>query len=282
MAMGRCVLVGYDGSNESEAALRWAVEEARLRGLPLKVLHAWRWPYPADFVDYEGMARVKGVGERLLNHGVEIARRAAPALVVWKCLMDGPAYAALMHEAQDAELAVVGSHGQGELPVGSTALRLPARSTRPVVVVRSTGTEHGRVVAGVDGSPGGEAALAFAFQQAELRGWELRAVHGCWEPSAVPESDLALFAEEEKLRQVSETRLEQAVEPWRIRYPGVRASASVILTPPREALFEVAREADLLVVGTRGTGGLDPLLMGATSGAMLQHAPCTVGIVPGG
>ncbi|MFC5748295.1 universal stress protein [Actinomadura rugatobispora] len=212
--MGRYVLVGYDGSKESEEALRWAAE--------------------------------------------------------------------LTREARGAELAVVGSHEQGELSLGSTALRLPARSARPVVVVRSTGTDHGRVVAGVDGSPGGEAALAFAFQLAALRGWSLRAVHGCWEPSAAPEHDLALFSEEEKLRQVTETRLEQAVEPWRVRCPGVGAAASVILTPPREALFEAARDADLVVVGTRGTGGFDPLLPGATSGAMLQHAPCAVAIVPSG
>lgn len=43
---GRPVVVGYDGSAESRMALRWAVEDARLRFLPLLVCHAWQWPYP--------------------------------------------------------------------------------------------------------------------------------------------------------------------------------------------------------------------------------------------
>nr|BFE37146.1 universal stress protein [Actinomadura rugatobispora] len=277
--MGRYVLVGYDGSEESEHALRWGVEEARLRELPLEVVHAWRWPYPIDYIDYEGSATLKRVGQHLLDHGVELALRAEPTVPVSKHLMNGPAHVALNHACRDAELAVVGSHGRGELSLGSTALRLPARSTCPVVVVRNAAARNGLVVAGVDGSPGGEAALAFAFRQAALRGWSLLAVHGCWEPSAVPEADLALFSEQEKLLRMCETRLKRAVEPWRIRYPEVQAATSVPMLPPREALFEAADDADLIVVGNRGMGGFDPLLLGATSGALLQHAPCAVAIV---
>ncbi|MFC5745858.1 universal stress protein [Actinomadura rugatobispora] len=277
--MGRYVLVGYDGSQESDYALAWAVEEARLRELPLEVVHAWRWPYPIDYIDYEGTATLKRVGQHVLNHGAELAQRAEPTVAVRRHLMNGPAHVALKHQCRDAELAVVGARGRGELPVGSTALRLPARSTCPVVVVRNAAARSGLVVAGVDGSPGGEAALAFAFRQAALRGWSLLAVHGCWEPSAVPEADLALFSEQEKLLQMCQTRLDHAVEPWRIRYPEVEAATSVPMLPPREALFEAAEDAALAVVGNRGTGGFDPLLLGATSGTLLQHAPCAVAIV---
>ena len=41
------VVVGYDGSTESQRALRWAVEEARRRWTSLVICHAWHWPYPA-------------------------------------------------------------------------------------------------------------------------------------------------------------------------------------------------------------------------------------------
>jgi nucleotide-binding universal stress UspA family protein len=279
MTIGTYVLVGFDGSKESETALGWAVREARLRRLPLRVVHAWRWPYSVDYIDHEGTAIVKRMGEHILDRAVFLAHRMAPELDVRKELADGPAYAALMHEGHDAELIVVGSHDRGELPVGSTALRLPARAVRPVVVVRTTASRFGEVVVGVDGSAGADAALAFAFEQAALRGWRLRAVYGCWEPTAAPEHDLALFNDDEKLLRVASARLEYAVAPWRVKYPHVEAQTAVKLQTPREAMFEAAEAADLVVVGNRGMGGLDPLWLGATSGALLQHAPCTVAIV---
>ncbi|MFF5262344.1 universal stress protein [Actinomadura viridis] len=274
------VLVGYDGSRESEDALRWGVGEAILRGTSLTLCHAWRWPYPVAYVDYEGVEIVKRTGERLLDHGVRLVRGMAPGLEVRRRLLDGPAYAALLHEAHDAGLLVVGSHGRGEVSVGSTALRLPARARSPVVVVRgSTRAEYGEVVVGADGSAGGEAALAFGFEEAAMRGWRLRAVFGCWEPSAASEDDLSLFADEDELGRVCGERLDDAVAPWRDSYPDVDALATLRLCAPREALFEAAQRADLVVVGNRGVAGLDPLMMGATSGALLQHAPCAVAIV---
>ncbi|WP_395110951.1 universal stress protein [Actinomadura sp. SCN-SB] len=279
MSWGSYVLVGYDGTKDAERALRWAAQEARLRHRPLTVCHAWRWPYPITYIDHEGAAIVKRMGRNLLDHGVALARGMAPGVTVRGKLMDGPAYAALTHQAESAEMIVVGSHEPGDLPVGSTAWRLPAHARRPVVVVRSAGTRHGEVVVGVDGSAGADAALSFAFEEAALRGWRVRAVYGCWEPAAAAENDLALFGDEDKLRQVCGSRLERAVAPWRVKYPAVEARTSLVLEAPREALFAAAERADLVVAGNRGAGGLDRIRLGATSGALLQHAPCTVAIV---
>ncbi|MFG2006241.1 universal stress protein [Spirillospora sp. NPDC048911] len=273
------VLVGYDATVESDRALRWAVEEARLRRLGLLVCHCWRWPYPISHVDYDIEAIVRRMGEHLLDKGMSRAKELAPSVEARGRLMDGPAYAALLHESPEAEVIVVGSHEQGELPVGSTALRLPARARRPVVVVRQAASLHERVVVGVDGSPGGDAALAFAFEVAALRGWSLRAVHGCWEPGAVAESELPLFADAEELARSSSARLERAVALWCDKFPQVEARTSLVVKGPRTALLQASEEADLVVVGDRGTGNVDPLLLGATSSALLQHAPCSVAIV---
>ncbi|MEU6036785.1 universal stress protein [Actinomadura sp. NPDC047616] len=279
MTHGSHVLVGYDATQESERALRWAAEEARLRGLPLRVCHAWRWPYPVGYIDYECMAKVQRIGEHILDRGIALAHDIAPTVETQRHLMDGPADAALMHQAHGAELIVVGSHDLDELPVGSTALRLPARARRPVVVVRPTGTRSGEVVVGVDGSAAGDAALAMAFEEAELRGWRVRAVYGCWEPSAARDEDLGLFNDQEKLCRVCRDRLDRAVAPWRARHPLVEAEAALVVEPPRQALFAAAETADLVVVGNRGVGGLEPLALGATSTALLQHVPCTVAVV---
>ncbi|MEU9020372.1 universal stress protein [Actinomadura sp. NPDC048394] len=274
------VLVGYDGGTGSERALRWAVDEARMRRVPLTVCHVWRWPYPITYIDYEGVGIIRRMGEHLLDSGVELAREMAPGLQVRKRLMDGSVYPALLHESEDADLIVVGSHETGELPIGSTALQLPARARRPVVVVRNAGAPDGRVVVGVDGSRSADAALAFGFEQAALRGWELRAVYGCWEPGAAPDGDLSLFENEDKLRHVCGSVLERAVAPWRVKYPYVEAVTELVLKPPRDALFEAAESASLAVVGQRGTGTVQPLTLGATSHALLQHAACTVAVVP--
>ncbi|WP_030176689.1 universal stress protein [Spirillospora albida] len=274
------VLVGYDGTEESARAVRWAVTEARMRRLPLTVCHAWRWPYPSDYLDVEGVAIVKRMAGHLLDNGVALAREAAPGLEVRKALMEGGAFAALLQREGGAEPIVVGSHEPDQVPVGSTVLQLPAHAHRPVVVVRPASARRDLIVVGVDGSAGANAALAFAFEEAALRGWPLRAVYGCWEPGAAPDGDLSLFDDEDKLRHVCGAVLEKAVAPWLVKYPTVEARTSLVMRSPREALFEAADEAALVVVGTRGTGLVQPLTLGATSGALLQHAPCTVALVP--
>lgn len=93
-----------------------------------------------------------------------------------------------------------------------------------------------------------------------------------WEPGAVPDFELPLFTDKDRLFEVRTAMLDEAVRPWRRRYPEVAVRVSLLLERPREALLAAAADADLLVVGDRGAGGLDPLLLGATSSAM--HAPC--------
>lgn len=274
------VLLGYDGTEENDPALRWAVGEARLRGLDLVMCHCWHWPYPADHVDENVRVILRRAGENLLREGVRRARDLGARGVVRTVLRQEPVYETLVRESHDAELVVVGSHERHRLPAGSTAVRLPARTHRPVIAVRGTGGPRGLVVAGVDGSPGADAALGFAIEEAALRGWDLRVVYGAWEPGAVPDWELPLFTDTGRLLRTRAAMLEEVVGLWRERHPKVYVRTSLLLERPREALLGAAADADLLVVGDRGTGTLEPLLLGATSSAMLHHAPCTVAIVP--
>ena len=274
------VLFGYDGTEENDLALRWAVEEARLRGLDLMICHCWHWPYPDGHVDDDVEAILMRVGRNMLEQGARRARELGAAGRVHKRLSSGSVPDALLHESGCAELIVVGSHERHRLPAGSTALQLPTRTRRPVIVVRRSAGPQGLVVAGVDGSVGGDAALGFAFQEAALRDWTLRVLYACWEPGIVDDSELELFADKGRLRQSRTALLERLVPPWRERYPDVDTRVSLLLERPREALLDATEEADLLVVGDRGVGGLDPLLLGATSSAMLHHAPCTIAVVP--
>ncbi|MFA1542683.1 universal stress protein [Actinomadura monticuli] len=274
------ILFGYDGTKENESALRWAVEESRLRELDLVMCHCWRWPYPPGHVDARVEAIVQRAGENLLCEGARRARRLGAGGTVSTLLRREPVTETLVHESGAAELIVVGSHERDRLPVGSTAVQLPARTRRPVVAVRDAGGRYGLIVVGVDGSAGADAALGFGIEEAALRGFDLRVVYGAWEPGAVPDFELPLFTDENKLRETRAAMLDMAVQPWKQRFPEVRVQVSLLLERPRDALLTAARDADLLVVGDRGTGSLDPLLLGATSSTMLHHAPCAVAIVP--
>lgn len=274
------VLFGYDGTKENDPALRWAVEEARLRGLDLMLCYCWHWPYPSGHVDDAVQSVLQRAGENLLRKGARRARDLGAQGKVRTLLRREPACDTLVYESDDAELIVVGSHERHRLPPGSTAMELPARTHRPVVAVRGGDGDRGLVVAGVDASEAADATVGFAIEEAALRECDLRVVHGAWEPGAVPESDLPLFADKAGLYQARAAMLERVVHPWRRRYPKVEVDVSLLLERPRETLLSAADGADLLVVGDRGTGGLDPLLLGATSSAMLHHAPCSVAIVP--
>ncbi|MER7547913.1 universal stress protein [Actinomadura sp.] len=269
------VLFGYDGTPENDAALRWAVEEARLRRFGLVMCHCWHWPYPAGHADPDIETIMKRAGENLLDGGVRRAYELGVPGAVRKRLRRGPAAEALLSAAAGAELVVIGAPERPD--EGGTAMELSARSPRPVIAARA-GTPPHRVVVGVDGSSRCASALGFAAEEAALRGWTLHVVHGCWEPGAVVESELALFHDRELLEKTRAAELDEAVEPVRRRYPDLRIEASPLLERPFDALREAAENAGLVVLGDRGTG-LEPL--GATATAMLRRASCTVAIVPG-
>src|SRR5262245_47061500 len=112
--MPRTVTVGLDGSPESRAAAEWGAREARLRGLPLKVVHV-REPLP------EPVAQAPLLGAETLQQWTEeVPREAAEGLrlrhpgveVITDRLAGNPAEA-LIEAADSAELMVLGSRGFG-------------------------------------------------------------------------------------------------------------------------------------------------------------------------
>ncbi|GGQ43600.1 nucleotide-binding universal stress UspA family protein [Actinomadura coerulea] len=268
------VLFGYDGTAENDTALRWAIEEARLRGLDLVMCHCWHWPYPEGHEDPRGETVMRRAGWNLLERGRRRARELGATGAVRGRLVRGPARDALLRESGGAELMVVGAPER--LAEGAGVLELAAGADRPVVVVKD-GMGPRRVVAGADGSTWCDPALGFAAAEAALRRWELRVVYACWEPAAVDADELALFHDRELLEKTRAAELEAAVAPWRERYPTLDIRVSLLLERPLEALFDAADDAGLLVLGDRG-GGIAAL--GSTSTAVLRHARRAVAIVP--
>jgi nucleotide-binding universal stress UspA family protein len=125
------------------------------------------------------------------------------------------------------------------------------------------------IVVGVDHSAGARVALAFADEEARLRGAKLRAVHA-WQYSYIGSTDLegaipTTAADLHKLQAAAETSLD--------------ASIRVVEGAPAGVLVEASRDADLLVVGSRGHGGFAQLLLGSVSQQCAHHAECPVVIV---
>ena len=135
------------------------------------------------------------------------------------------------------------------------------------------------IVVGIDGSPASEKALRWAVAEARLRRAVVRAVYAWSFPFRGGEiAHLAAEAAHPALQQEAEQLAENAVR----RAVGADADMVervVIEASPAQALTETARDADLLVVGSRGRGGFAGLLLGSVSNQCAQHAPCPAVII---
>jgi nucleotide-binding universal stress UspA family protein len=285
------IIVGADGSRHSLRAVDWAAEEAVLRRSALRVVHA----VPPWLRDEKVDPRLVSVrewllagGQEILGEAVETARTRVSGLAVAGEIAPGGAARVLLERARDASTAVsmvvVGSHGVGTvagLLLGSTALQVVAHTPVTAVVVRHVEPVMRQEIAvGVDGPPSGEPTLAFAFEEAALRGARLRAVHVWSDPGTGLGGMTPLVYDPEQVAEEQTHRLNDVLAPWRDKYPEVQVVTEVVHGRPVRILAGVSARADLLVVGTRGLGGFAGLMLGSVSHGLLHHAHCPLAVVP--
>ncbi|POX46953.1 universal stress protein [Streptomyces sp. Ru72] len=287
--MTRPITVGVDGSPESVAAAAWAAREAVRRGLPLRIVHAWQWqdldvPTAAD----------EDAQARWAREVVETARDTLTErhrdLTVTAEAHRGAPVESLVAETATAELLVLGSRGHGAVVgflIGSVGQQVIAESTRPVVLVRAgdrpAAEAAGRdIVVGQHGGPDDSApALAFAFETAAARGAAVRVVRAWSLPPvfAYSPGSLKLLDEAGGLEQFERKALDEALRPWRDRYPDVPVTEHVEMGSAAQVLLSAAGDAQLVVAGRRATRSVGPRI-GSVAHALLHHAPCPVAVVP--
>ena len=281
---GRPVLVGVDGSRSATDAVRWAAAEARRRHTGLRLVEAFGWIPVEDTADahhVESSYRdvlVKAARERLAAAAAVAAEVAPEVEVTTELLADYP-LPRLVTESRTAQLVVVGDRGLGGvtgLLVGSVGMGLAAHAACPTVVVRGHQTA-GPVVVGVDGSPLSEAALAFAFDAASARQARLVAVHA-WQDAMI-DTSVELLYDWTSVETSEQQVLAERLAGWASKYPDVEVERVVVRDRPAHALQERSVGAELLVVGSRGRGGLVGALLGSVSQKLLHHAACPVVIV---
>ncbi|MFD8498416.1 universal stress protein [Amycolatopsis sp. NPDC059657] len=277
------IVVGVDGTEQATRAVRWAAGLASARRLGLVLVHALRveqiaygggiaGPTPLfDFLNEDG--------KRILDDAVEQARAVNKDLAVETLMPPDSPVPYLLDLSKTARMVVVG--GAGESVFGSTISAVVSHADCPVAVVRGTaGPGEGPVVAGVDGSPLSEAALATAFEEASLRGVPLIAVHA-WRDTTYdsPTSMARLVVQWESLQDEEERLLAQRLAGWQEKYPDVTIERVLVRDRPRHALLEWSEKAQLVVVGSRGRGGFAGLLLGSVSQALAHHAHCPVLVI---
>src|SRR5712691_5465053 len=273
--MTRGIVAGYDGSPGSAQALRWAAREAQARGTTLTVCLAWA-------PDHMTLPTESAMSDLARQHGQEILARGLPYAEsvlgpgrVTTALDGGSAAHVLCERSRTADMVVVGSRGHSELHgllLGSVSWQVAGHAAGRVVVVRGewrpANQPPGPVVAGADGSPASQAAIAFAFEEAGLRDVPLVAVCALTDaPGRLGEG-----------RQVEED-FGHLVDYEAKEHPDVTVVRRVLPGTPRAALLTAAAGAQLIVVGARGRGGLEGMSLGSVAQAVLHHAPGPVAVV---
>lgn len=285
----RPVVVGVDGSTSASQAVRWAAAEAARRKTALVIVHSCMVvPVHAPHVAGSSEAYADAVfdhGRALLAEATTLATETAPQIEVTAELVSGGAAEQLVGRSASAQLVVLGSRGLGGftgLLVGSIAVAVTTHAHCPTVVVRAPSSDAGApVVVGLDGSPSSDAALAFAFEAAALRGVALHAVRTWWDLTAETAWQRGLTATNLASIEAAEQRvLAEQLATCAVAYPDVSVHQTLTRDRPAHTLVQQSANAQLVVVGTRGRGGFRGLLLGSTSQALVHHAHCPVAVVP--
>jgi nucleotide-binding universal stress UspA family protein len=291
------VLCATDLSDASNHALPYALALARKFQAKLYACHVVEaYPYAlyheANFIPPVAREELLADAERQLR------ALLAGQPVAWAPLVrDGAAEAEILRAAAEihADLAVVATHGRSgihRLLVGSVAERLLAALPCPVLVVRSPGQKaftpwpeemrFRRILVGCDFSPDSALALDYALGLAQELEAEVELVH-VLEPSVyrVLDRTTQTLADdlERAVRAAVERRLRQPVSTealaWCTPTPVVLSgSPAAEITRHAEA-----SGAELIVLGIRGQGALEKLLVGSTTDRVVRQAPCPVLVV---
>jgi nucleotide-binding universal stress UspA family protein len=290
--MSMKIIVGVDGSEPSFEALRWAVHEARRRDADISIVSCYSVPayggfgggvYPSS-VDVDTM---KEAAAAVVGRAVEAVAEIDPKLNVDAFTLLASPVLGVTEAAVEGDEIVVGATGHSGLVaglLGSVAAGVTHRAHVPVIVVPAKspvefGDSMKKIVVGVDGSPEALLALDWAYRQAQVSGADLTVVHAWVYPYPVTE------ASPRELRKPMEfdaqNELQASVDSLGPRLTGgpVAVHAKLRDDTPVEALLAECADADLLVVGSRGRGGLRSRLLGSVSHTLVQHALCPVVVI---
>lgn len=293
MVKQNVIVVAVDGSAASQTAARWAANTALKRKEPIRLVSTYSMP---QFLYAEGWVPPQELYDDLEAEAMEkidtarkIIAEFDESVEVSYQVEEGNPIDMLLDISQDVTMIVMGSRGLGGfsgMVMGSVSAAVVSHAKCPVIVVReesdvSTATKYGPVVVGVDGTGVAEKAIEMAFAEASARKAPLRAVH-TWIDMQVQASLAGLNAAQKQREEIEEDQkrlLAERISGYKDKYPDVEVEQIITRDRPVRALADASEDAQLLVVGSHGRGGFRGMLLGSTSRALLQEAPCPLMVV---
>ncbi|MDN6124417.1 MAG: universal stress protein [Brevibacterium sp.] len=315
--MSHTIIVGVDGSANSQCALQWAIRHAQLTASEIRLVAAYTVPgvnmsqadivYPADYDTV-----IKRSVQQLVDDSAKTVTDAS--VPVSTVVFPGDASGVLVDNSKNADLAVIGARGRGGFTgrlLGSVALAKPAHAHSPPVVnpstwpapplpekplpndlpVRSSAAKTaiaesggrrpdftGEVVAAIDPFETDGPVLRAAAVQARIYGLPLHLV-GITAAHVLSPEWMPSETHLEKMYDEAVTSREEAVESLKEEFPEVEVRWSIFDAPATEVLISATYTADLLMLGSRGRGGFVSTILGSTSQAVLSHAVCPTRVV---
>jgi nucleotide-binding universal stress UspA family protein len=139
---------------------------------------------------------------------------------------------------------------------------------------------HSGIVVGTDGSPSADAAIRWAAKDAEMRNAHLTVVYavapvvGTWLATPVPPD--VLQWDDDRGRQIVDDAVSAAKE---VAGGGLSISAEVLVSAAIPALIALSKDAQLVVVASRGRGALARTVLGSVSMGLVHHAHCPVAVI---
>jgi len=283
----RAILVGVDGSAAALSAVRWAARDAALRSVPLTLVHVVSAPVPG----WSQVPAPTGFRQRqderaheLIKSAIEVAEQSTSDLGLVQInskVFHSATIPTLVNLSKEVEMVVVGYRGHGGLLVrsflGSVSSGLVYHAHCPVAVIHgeeplAADVARAPVLLGIDGSPASESATAIAFGEASRRGVGLMALHAWTDLRVSDFKELFPNANWDAELSHEEEMLAERLAGWQERYPDVGIHRKIEIGEPAGGLIEASKEAQLIVVGSHGRGGLAGKLLGSVGAAVVNRA----------
>lgn len=305
------ILIGYDGSECAEAALR----DLRRAGLPpeadvqvMTVTDVFLPPPINEEIDNTfplyvpaGIRLAHEHAAKAIDEAAEVAKRATANLrtdfpgwqVSSEACADSPAWALIKRaDHWKPDLIVVGSHGHtamgGRVILGSVSQRVLYEARSSVRVARDrviVDEQPIRIVVGIDGSANSQCVLDVVAARPWPRGSEVRLVAALDTVFSVevvpPEAEVVKWFEVANENDLISLREIFEASAEKLRDAGLTVSVELKKGDPKHLLVEEAEtwEADSIFVGAKGMRGIDRLLLGSVSAAVAARAHCSVEVV---
>ena len=280
------VVVGVDGSEQSDRAVRYALAEARRRDTGILLVHAVHETAPmAAMLPLYSVEAFAEVGRRLVEDAEKLIRHEDGDVEIASSVKGGSRVATLVDAGEHAAVTVLGHRSRslaGRVLASSTTTGVAARAHCPVISVPDTwteGSEHGRVVVGVDESEAAHDALALAFEEARRRKARLVVLHAWKLPTAYDDISYSQLAVEDWLASAG-GEMEKTLAPFQEVFPDVDVEVALKHEFAGPALVDATKDADLIVVGRRGHGAPWGIYLGSLARLLIREGRCPVEIAP--